>query len=69
MFCATGLYPQQEGSSFDFAHYAGKLAPMYARFLGDKCVEFEVRKRLVAPGRPAPPFVCMATYWVRSRET
>lgn len=68
MFCATVLYPNKEGSGFDFEHYATTLAPMYARFLGDNCVKFEVRKGLVWPGRPVPHFVCIASYWVRSRE-
>ena len=68
MFCATVLYPHKEGSSFDFEHYAGTLAPMYARFLGDNCVKFEVRRGLMTPGRPAPQFICIASYWVRSRE-
>jgi len=68
VFCATVLYPHKEGSSFDFAHYAGTLAPMYARFLGDNCIKFEVRKGLVTPGRPNPAFICIASYWVKSRE-
>jgi len=50
MYCATVLYPNKEGSSFDFEHYAGTLAPMYAKILGDNCVKFEVRRGLVTPG-------------------
>jgi GNAT superfamily N-acetyltransferase len=42
--------------------------PMYARFLGDNCIKFEVRKGLVTPGRPAPHYICIASYWVKSRE-
>ena len=68
MFCATVLYPHKEGSSFDFAHYAGTLAPMYARFLGDNCIKFKVRKGWVTPGGSAPHFICIASYWVKSRE-
>ncbi len=68
MFCATVLYPHKEGSAFDFEHYAGTLAPMYARFLGENCVKFEVRKGLVTPGRPAPHYICIASFWVNSRE-
>jgi len=68
MFCATVLHPHKEGSSFDFAHYAETPAPMYARFLGDNCVKFEVRRAVDAPGRPNPAFICVASYWVKSRE-
>jgi len=68
MFCATVLYPNKEGSAFDFEHYAGTLAPMYARFLGENCVKFEVRKGLVTPGRPVPHYICIASFWVKSRE-
>ena len=51
MFCATVLYPSKE-RPFDFEYYAGTLAPLYARFLGDNCVRFEVRKGLITPGDP-----------------
>jgi uncharacterized protein (TIGR02118 family) len=68
MFCATVLYPYRDGSSFDFEHYAGTLAPMYARFLGDNCVRFEVRRGLAAPGRSAPHYLCIASFWVKSEE-
>jgi uncharacterized protein (TIGR02118 family) len=64
----NGSLSTQGGGSLDFAHYAGMLAPMYARFLGDNCIKFEVRKGLVTPGRSAPHFICMASYWVKSRE-
>lgn len=68
MYCATVLYPSKEGSSFDFDLYANTLAPMYAEFLGDNCVKFEVRKGLIAPGWPPPHFLCVASYWVKSQE-
>ena len=68
MFCATVMYPHREGSSFDFEHYAGTLAPAYARALGDNCVRFEVRKGLLAPGRPKPQYACTANFWIKSRE-
>jgi hypothetical protein len=32
MFCATVLYPSNEGISFDFEQYAHTLAPLYATF-------------------------------------
>lgn len=68
MYCATVLYPSREGAAFDFDTYAKTLAPLYASLLGDNCVRFEVRKGLVAPGRPAPHFVCIASFWVTSKE-
>ena len=66
MFCATVLYPNQEGSTFDFDHYAEILAPMYAEFLGANCARYEVRKGLMTPGAPRAAFACIASYWVRS---
>jgi uncharacterized protein (TIGR02118 family) len=68
MFCATVLYPNGEGQLFDFELYAGTLAPMYARFLGDNCVKFEVRKGLAAPGTAAPHYLFIANFWVKSGE-
>jgi uncharacterized protein (TIGR02118 family) len=66
MFCATAIYPNQEGRMFDFDYYAKTLAPMYAEFLGDNCVRYEVRKGLATLGAPMPAFVCIASYWVLS---
>ena len=68
MFCATVLYPNREGSAFDFTLYAETLAPLYASVLGDNCTKFEVRKGLMTPGRPAPAYLCIASFWVTSRE-
>lgn len=68
MFCATVLYPYSEGMSFHFEDYAGKLAPLFASALGDNCVKFEVRRGLATPSGPTPQFICIASYWVRSRD-
>jgi uncharacterized protein (TIGR02118 family) len=68
MFCATVLYSTKAGSSFDIDQYRSTLAPMYAKFLGANCVRFEVRKGLMAPSRPTPHFVCIASYWVKSSD-
>ena len=68
MFCATVLYPNKQGSTFDFEHYAGILAPMYAKSLGDNCVKFEVRRGLGGPGGAAPQYICIASFWINSRE-
>src|SRR5262249_51150630 len=66
MFCATVLYPNSEGGTFDFGYYAKTLAPMYAEFLGDNCVRFEAGNGLTTPGAPMAAFACVASYWVRS---
>ena len=66
MFCATVLYPSQDGRTFDFDYYSKALAPMYAKFLGDNCPRYEVRKGLVTPGAPMPHFALIASYWVLS---
>lgn len=50
MFCATVLYPNQEGGAFDFEYYSKTLAPMYAEFLGANCARYEVRKGLMTRG-------------------
>lgn len=68
MFCATVLYPNEPGVPFDFELYAGTLAPLYAQVLGENCVRFEVRKGLDTPGAGAPSFICIASFWVESRE-
>ena len=68
MYCATVLYANQKGRTFDFKTYAEVLAPEYARLLGDNCVRFEVRRGLMSPGAPEVPFLCIASFWVESRE-
>jgi len=68
MFCATGLYLNQDGSTFDFEYYSKALAPMYAEFLGANCARYEVRKGLMTPGAPRAAFACIASYWVRSDQ-
>jgi len=68
MYCATVLYPNNEGALFDFEYYSATLAPEYAAFLGSNCVKFEVRKGLVTPGEPRARFICIASYWIESRE-
>jgi hypothetical protein len=43
MFCATVLYPTEARAPLDVEYYSKTLAPMYAEFLGDNCVNFEER--------------------------
>ena len=68
LFCATVLYPNKEGVSFDFELYSKTLIPEYVSILGDNVVNFEVRKGLTTPGAPAPSIICIASIWVKSGE-
>ena len=68
LFCATVLYPNKEGTSFDFDLYSKTLIPEYVAILGNNVVKFEVRKGLTTPGAPAPNFICIASIWVKSGE-
>ena len=68
LFCATVLYPNKEGASFDFELYSKTLIPEYVAILGDNVVKFEVRKGMTTPGAPAPNFICIASIWVKSGE-
>ena len=68
LFCATVLYPNKEGATFDFELYTNTLIPEYVEILGDNVVKFEVRKGLTTPGAPAPNFICIASIWVKSGE-
>ena len=68
MFCASVAYPIQQGGTFDFDYFANKHAPLFAHYLGDNCVRFEVHKSLAVPGAPAPIFLGVAYFWVKSNE-
>ncbi|GCE07318.1 EthD family reductase [Dictyobacter aurantiacus] len=68
MFCASVAYPIQQGGRFDFEYFAQQHVPLFARFLGENCVKFEVHKSLATPGAPAPSFLAVAYFWVRSGE-
>ena len=68
MFCATVAYPIQQGGTFDFDYFVNKHVPMFARLLGDNCVRFEVHKSLAMPGAPAPKFIAVAYFWVKTGE-
>ena len=68
VFCATVMYPSGTGEAFDVERYATELAPRYAQALGENCFAFEVRRGLNSPRAPAPAFVCVANFWIRSRE-
>ena len=68
MFCASVAYPNQQGGTFDFEYFAYKHAPLFARFLGENCVKFEVHRSLIALGAPAPEFLGVAYFWVKSGE-
>jgi uncharacterized protein (TIGR02118 family) len=68
MFCASVAYPTQQGGTFDFDYFAHKHAPLFAGLLGANCVRFEVHKSLTSPGAPAPSFLGVAYFWVKSSE-
>jgi uncharacterized protein (TIGR02118 family) len=68
MLCATVLYPTEARAPLDVEYYSKTLAPMYAEFLGDNCVNFEVRRGLTAPGAPSAKFGLIASFWVKSAE-
>lgn len=68
MFCASVAYPIQQGGRFDFEYFANKHVPLFARFLGGNCVRFEVHKSLASPGAPAPSFLGVAYFWVKSGQ-
>ena len=68
MFCASVTYPITEGGTFDLDYFVDRYVPMFVGFLGDNCARFEVRRGLQTPGAPAPTYVCVANFWVRSGE-
>ena len=68
MFCASVAYPIQQDGTFDFDYFANKHVPLFARFLGENCVRFEVHKSLASPGAPPPLFLGVAYFWVKSGE-
>lgn len=68
VFCATVLYSNKEGASFDFELYANQLIPEYVEILGDNVLKYEVRKGLTARDSRAPNFICIANIWVTSAE-
>ena len=54
----TVIYPQKDGSKFDFDYYMQKHIPMVERLMGKS---IEVRRGISsAAGAPAP-YVCIAT--------
>ena len=68
MFCASVAYPIQQDGTFDFDYFASRHVPLFAHFLGENCVRFEVHKSLAVPGAPAPGFLGVAYFWVTSSE-
>jgi uncharacterized protein (TIGR02118 family) len=68
VYCATVLYPNKEGATFNFELYAYTLIPEYIKILGSNVVKFEVRKGLATPVAPMPDFICIANIWLTSAE-
>jgi uncharacterized protein (TIGR02118 family) len=67
VFCASVAYPP-DAEDFDFEYFRDRHVPMFASFLGDNCVRYEVHRALAAPGAPPPPFVAAAYFWVASAD-
>lgn len=67
MFCASVVYPV-DAVEFNFDYFCHHHAPMFAKFLGETCVRFEVHRGLATPGAPPPPFAAVAYFWVTSAE-
>ena len=65
MQCATVLYPNKQGASFNFEYYTTKHVPMTAGLLA---TSIEVRKGISSPTGSPPAFVCVATIWLKSVE-
>ena len=68
MFCASVAYPIQQSGTFDFEYFANTHVPLFARYLGENCVRFEVHKSLASPGAPPPAYLGTAYFWVKSGE-
>jgi uncharacterized protein (TIGR02118 family) len=54
----TVIYPNKEGSKFDFDYYTQKHIPWVAGLMGKS---IEVRRGISAPDGSAAPYVCIAT--------
>ena len=56
--CVTVVYPNQDGSKFDFDYYMQKHIPWVASLVGSK---IEVRRGISSAAGSAAPYVCIAT--------
>jgi len=65
MICMTIVYPRKDGATFDFDYYRTRHATLVADALGDKLDRMEIRKGIAAADGSAPPYVCVATIWLR----
>jgi uncharacterized protein (TIGR02118 family) len=54
----TVVYPNNDGSKFDFDYYMKKHIPWVAGLVGKS---IEVRRGVSSAAGSAPPFVCVAT--------
>lgn len=53
----TVIYPNNDGSKFDFDYYMQKHIPWVAKLFG---TSIEVRRGISAPDSSAAPYVCIA---------
>jgi uncharacterized protein (TIGR02118 family) len=56
--CVTVVYPNKDGSKFDFDYYMQKHIPWVASLVGRK---IEVRRGISAAAGSVAPYVCIAT--------
>jgi uncharacterized protein (TIGR02118 family) len=54
----TVIYPNKDGSKFDFDYYTQKHVPWVARLVGKS---IEVRRGISSPAGAPAPYVCIAT--------
>lgn len=63
MHCVAILYPNKEGSKFDFKYYMQKHIPMASELLNCK---IDVAKVVGTPDGSPAPFLCIARIWTNS---
>lgn len=63
MFALRGVYPRQDGGTFDFDYYREKHMPMCMERFGSNARSFEVARSL-----PGEEYVCIGTIYLDSVE-
>jgi len=64
----TAMYPNTEGSTFDFDYYLSTHSPLVAGFIGDALVRATVSKGVDFAGEETP-YMCVATLEIDSMES
>lgn len=63
MYALRGIYPRQEGGTFDFEYYKNKHMPLCMKRFGENAKSFEVARSL-----PGEQHVCIGTIYLESVE-